>query len=138
VTWELMADYWPTAAGDPDAAPAEREFGPIWTDKPKHLFSRTRREAGWNTTIHRDVDRALIDDLRAQPGGDMVLGGPDLAATFAGLDLIDEYRIYVHPCLLGDGHRAFRSLTAGRLALSETQRFENGVVLLHYRRADQP
>lgn len=135
VTWELMADYWPAAAEDPAAAPAEREFAPIWIEKPKYLFSRTRQEAGWNTTIQRDVDRALIDHLREQPGGDMVVGGPDLAATFFELDLIDEYRIYVHPYLLGDGHRPFPSLAAGRpLALTETQRFGNGVVLLHYRR----
>ena len=74
-----------------------------------------------------------IEALKAQPGGDLVVGGADLATTFRRLDLVDEYRIYVHPVLLGDGHRMFRPADAAvGLELAETRTFGNGVVLLRY------
>jgi dihydrofolate reductase len=134
VTWELMAGYWPTADADP-AAPAEvRAFAPIWRDTPKYVFSRTLREAGWHTTILRDVDRAQIVELTHRHGGELVVGGPALAASFAALDLIDEYRFYVHPVLLGDGHRPFAGPPSTTLALEETRTFSSGVVLLRYTR----
>ena len=90
VTWELMAGFWPTADADPDAPPEVREFGPIWRDKPKYVFSRTLHEAGWHTTILRAVDREQIVALTRQHGGTLVVGGPALAASFSALDLIDE------------------------------------------------
>ena len=137
VTWELMAGFWPTADADPDQSPEVREFAPIWRDKPKYVFSRTLQEAGWNTTILRDVDRAQIVALTQQHGGALVVGGPALAATFSALDLIDEYRFYVHPILLGDGHRPFASSPSTSLALEETRTFESGVVMLRYSRGRQ-
>lgn len=77
--------------------------------------------------------------LKAQPGGDMTLGGPDLAASFREHDLIDEYRLYVHPVILGRGRPLFRpSDTRTGLELAGTRTFGNGVVLLHYRRAGTP
>jgi dihydrofolate reductase len=138
VTWELMAGVWPTADTDPDASPEAREFAPIWRDKPKYVFSRTLQEAGWNTTILREVDREQIVALAQQHGGAMVVGGPSLAATFAALDLIDEYRFYVHPILLGDGHRPFAGPPSTPLALEETRTFGNGVVMLRYTRLREP
>lgn len=134
VTWEMMAGFWPTADADPDESPEVREFAPIWRDKPKYVFSRTLQEAGWHTTILREVDRAQIAALMEQHGGSAVVGGPALAATFAALDLIDEYRFYVHPVLLGDGHRPFAGPPATSLALVETRTFHSGVVMLRYRR----
>jgi riboflavin biosynthesis pyrimidine reductase len=68
-------------------------------------------------------------------GGDLALGGADLAATFMRLDLIDEYRIYVHPVVIGRGRPLFPvSDTTTELRLEDTRTFGNGVVLLHYRR----
>jgi dihydrofolate reductase len=73
--------------------------------------------------------------LKAQSGGDLALGGADLAATFMRLDLIDQYRIYVHPVVVGRGKPLFPvSDTTTELRLEETRTFGNGVVLLHYRR----
>src|SRR3974390_2493830 len=72
VTWELMAGFWPNADADPHAPPEVREFAPIWRDKPKYVFSRTLQEAGWNTTILRDVDRAQIVALRREHRGVLV------------------------------------------------------------------
>ncbi|MHB8682130.1 MAG: dihydrofolate reductase family protein [Acidimicrobiales bacterium] len=138
VTWELMAVFWPTADADPDQSPEVREFAPIWRDKPKYVFSRTLQEAGWNTTVLREVDRAQIVALTQQHGGASVVGGPALAATFAALDLIDEYRFYVHPVLLGEGHRPFAGPPSTALVLEETRAFGNGVVMLRYSRRERP
>ena len=76
-----------------------------------------------------------IKALKAQPGGDLVLGGADLAATFMAHDLIDEYRIHVHPVVIGRGKPLFQpSDTRVQLELAETRTFGNGVVLLRYER----
>ena len=136
VTYELMADYWPAADQDPGASAPVIEFARIWRDTPKIVFSRTLDRAGWNTMIARELVPAEIQQLKAQPGGDLVVGGADLAAAFRAHDLIDEYRIYVHPVLLGHGRPLFQPADAMvRLRLAETRAFGNGVVLLHYERA---
>jgi dihydrofolate reductase len=135
VTYELMAGYWPTADTGPAVTQPVAEFARIWRDMPKIVFSRTLQRAGWNALVVRDVVVEDIMRLKAQPGGDMVLGGAGLAATFMRLDLIDEYRIYVHPVVIGRGRPAFQaSDTKIDLRLAGTKTFGNGVVLLRYER----
>ena len=98
-----MARFWPTADADPAST----------------------------AIIVRDVDPDQIRELKAQPGGDLALGGVELAATFLAQDLVGEFRIYVHPVLLGRGRPLFA--TPGELIgrrLVETRAFGNGVVLL--------
>jgi len=137
VTHELMAGFWPTADRDPSSTGPMVEFARIWRDMPKIVFSRTLDRAGWNTTVVREVVAEEIQELKAQPGGDMVLGGADLAAAFMRHDLIDEYRLYVHPVVIGRGKPLFRpSDVRVNLRLAETRTFGNGVVLLRYQRAD--
>ncbi|MFI9355532.1 dihydrofolate reductase family protein [Streptomyces lydicus] len=135
VTYELMAGYWPTADADPSAGAPEAEFAAIWREMPKIVYSRTLPRADWNTTIAREVDVDEIEALKARPGGDLALGGADLAASFLRHDLVDEYRLYVHPVVLGRGRPLFPSAdTRTGLTLTGTRTFGNGVVLLHYRR----
>jgi dihydrofolate reductase len=137
VTYELMAGHWPTADADPSAPAPVAEFARIWRDMPKFVFSRTLPRADWNTTVVRDVVPEEIMKLKAQPGGDMVIGGADLAASFLRYDLIDEFRIYVQPVLLGTGRPLFRPSEAKvGLRLAETRTFGSGVVLLRYQRLD--
>ncbi|MFD9128644.1 dihydrofolate reductase family protein [Kitasatospora sp. NPDC059571] len=134
-TYELMASVWPTADADPANTGPVAEFAGIWRDMPKIVFSRTLEEAGWNTTILREVVVEDMVALKSRPGGELVLGGAELAASFRRLDLIDEYRIYVHPVLIGRGRSAFP--VTGRtsdLRLLENRSFGNGVVLLRYER----
>ncbi len=135
VTYELMAGYWPTADADPDASPRVAEFAGIWREMPKIVFSRTLERADWNATVVGDVVPGDIAALKAQHGGDLVLGGADLAATFMRHDLIDEYRIYVQPVLLGRGRPLFRPADIRlSLRLAESRAFGSGVVLLRYER----
>src|SRR5881296_2464052 len=79
VTYELMADFWPTADKDPSSTRPMVEFAGIWRDMPKIVFSKTLMHADWNTTVVRDVVPEEIMKLKAQTGGDLALGGADLA-----------------------------------------------------------
>ena len=135
VTYELMASHWPTADQDPAASAPVVEFAGIWRDMPKIVFSRTLEQAGWNTTIVREVVPEQIAELKARPGGDMVIGGSVLASAFWAHDLIDELRLYVQPVLLGRGRLLFQpSDVKFSFRLAEVRPFANGVVLLRYER----
>ncbi|MEU5018927.1 dihydrofolate reductase family protein [Streptomyces angustmyceticus] len=137
VTHELMAGFWPTADADPSLSGPMAEFAGIWREMPKIVFSRTLERADGNTRVMRDVVPEEIMALKAQPGGDMALGGAGLAAAFMAHDLIDEYRVHVHPVLIGRGKPLFPATDARTpLRLAGTRSFGNGVVLLHYRRAE--
>ena len=133
VNYELMAQYWPHADEDPNASAPERDFARIWREMPKIVYSRTLQHAEWNASLRREVDPDEIGALKQQPGGDMVVGGANLAATFARYGLIDEYHIYMQPVVLGGGHPLFPPAdTPLSLKLVDTRRFRNGVVLLNY------
>ena len=135
VTYELMAEFWPTADQGPAATPTVVEFARIWRDMPKVVYSRTLERADWNASVAHDVVPAEVLALKSQPGGDLVLGGADLASEFARHDLIDEYRLYVHPMVIGRGTPMLRPSDAKvRLRLIETHNFGNGVVMLRYER----
>ncbi|RKR29932.1 dihydrofolate reductase family protein [Arthrobacter oryzae] len=133
VMHELMAEFWPTADADPASPAPVAEFARIWRDMPKIVYSRTLTAADWNTTVVRDVVAEEVLELKAQPGGDLALGGADLADTFRRLGLIDEYWLYVHPVLIGQGRPLFKSAdTRAQFRLMETRGFGNGVALLRY------
>ena len=136
VTYELMAEFWPTADADPSSTGPMVEFARIWRDMPKIVYSTTLEHADWNTTVVRDVVPEEVMALKARPGGDLALGGADLAAAFMRHDLIDEYRIYVHPIVIGGGKPLFQPSSGVEvvLRLVETRTFGNGVVLLRYER----
>jgi dihydrofolate reductase len=135
VTYELMAGFWPTADTDPSSTALMVEFARIWRDMPKIVYSRTLERVDWNSTIVRDVVADEVMALKAQPGGNLVLGGADLASTFMRLDLIDEYRLYVHPVVIGRGTPLFPASDAAiSLQLAETRTFGSGMVLLRYER----
>ncbi|MGB9376321.1 MAG: dihydrofolate reductase family protein [Mycobacteriales bacterium] len=139
VTHELMAGFWPTADQDPSSPPTMVEFARIWRDMPKFVYSTTLDRADWNTTVVRDVVVDEVMALKSSPGGDLVLGGADLAAAFMRLDLIDEFQIYVHPVVIGRGKPLFDPAGAvARLQLAGTRAFGNGVVLLRYQLSPGP
>lgn len=133
VTYQLMADFWPTADQDPSSPAPMAEFAGIWRDMPKIVYSRTLTSAAWDTEVVHDVVADEVARLKEQPGGDLALGGANLAGSFRRLGLIDEYRIYVHPVLIGRGQALFQETDAVTpLRLQESRTFGNGVVLLRY------
>jgi dihydrofolate reductase len=133
--YELMAGYWPTADADPSVPDFMVEFARIWRDKPKVVFSRTLEKVEWNSRLVRGDIAKEIARLKEQPGNDLAVGGPNLASTFMRLDLIDEYRLFVQPVVLGAGTPFFTALDAKiNLRLVETRTFRSGVVYLRYER----
>lgn len=81
----------------------------------------------------REVVAEEVTELTRQPGGDMAVGGAELGAVFRRLGLIDEYRLYIHPVVLGRGRPLFRPGEEKlSLRLAETKTFGNGVVMLRY------
>jgi dihydrofolate reductase len=131
--YELMAAYWPTAETDPAATPIEREFGRLWLDTPKIVFSSTLSSVDWNSRLVQGDVGDVLARLRTEFQGDMDVGGPTLASEFIRRGLVDEYRLVVHPVVLGAGTPYLPPLESPRrLRLTETKTFESGVVYLGY------
>jgi dihydrofolate reductase len=134
--YQLMARDWPPVETDPSMPGYMIEFSRIWKAMPKIVFSRTLNQIEWNSRLTRGNDIAEeIARLKAQPGKDMAVGGADLASTFMRLGLIDEYRLFVHPVVVGGGTPYFPPPAGGlKLQLVETHTFGSGVVYLCYER----
>lgn len=87
----------------PDWDEAERDFAAAWRRQPKWVVSRSLAAVGPNATLVTGDLRASIRKLKEEVAGEVQVGGPDLASSLTGLGLIDEYRIYLHPVVLGGG-----------------------------------
>jgi dihydrofolate reductase len=135
--YETMHPYWSTALQDPDLKPVEKEYAQIWNAVPKLVFSRTLDHVEGNATLMRDGLIEEVTKLKSQPGKWISVGGPTLAASLIEAGLVDEYRIVVHPVILGGGKPFFPNLKAPtNLALLDTHRFSSGAMYLRYVRAD--
>ncbi len=98
--YEIMR-YWDEDR--PDWTTAEREFASVWRSRPKWVASHTPLSLGANATrIGGDLG-AEVRQLKASQTGEIDVGGPVLARSLADLGLIDEYRLYLHPVVLGSG-----------------------------------
>lgn len=129
--YALMAAYWPTADQNPAAPAYEIDYAHIWKSVPKVVFSRTLESAGWNTRLVRGDAIDEVARLKAQPGKNMSVGGLKLASALAAAGLIDEYRFYYVPVLLGSGTAVFQAL-GQRIQLKqvEMRTFASGTVLV--------
>jgi dihydrofolate reductase len=133
--YEVMT-YWETADENPSISEYEREFARIWKDTPKIVFSKTLEKVEGNARLVRDNVAEEVAKLKEQPGEDLAVGGAGLASTFMKLGLIDEFRLFVSPVVLGGGTPYFPALDERvNLELVETRTFGSRVVYLRYRRA---
>src|SRR4051794_33764452 len=95
--------YWETADRNPSAAEHVLEFARIWQALPKIVFSTTLDRVEGNARLAtRDVAEEVAE-LKAQPGEDLAVGGAGLASTCIELGLVDDYRLFVAPVVLGGG-----------------------------------
>jgi dihydrofolate reductase len=101
--YEVMR-YWDEELADWGAH--EHDFAAAWRGKPKWVVSRSLKSVGPNATLVEDDIEAVIRGLKAQPG-EIAVAGPDLAGSLTNLGLIDEYRLYLHPVVLGRGKPFF-------------------------------
>ncbi len=128
ITYEAFASFWPTQT--------QNEFGIAdqINHLPKYVVSSTLQRADWqHTTIIQDNVMEAIAALKQQ--GDGIIGLTGSATLVQGLakaGLIDEYRLWVHPIVVGKGKRLFTDGIDARLKLGSTQTFAGGVVELVY------
>jgi dihydrofolate reductase len=131
--YETMV-YWETADESPLVA-EHIEFARTWKALPKIVFSTTLQSVLGNTRLARDGVGEEVSRLKEQPGKDIAVGGAALARACMKLELIDEWRLFACPLLLGGGTPYFPPLEKGiNLELIETRTFGSHVVYLRYRR----
>lgn len=87
--------------------PELREFATAWRSQPKWVVSSTLQSVGPNATLVEGGLAEMIRDLKARLAGEIAVSGPDLARNLTDLGLIDEYRLYIHPVVLGHGKPFF-------------------------------
>ena len=132
--WEVMSAHWPTGDTDPASTETMREFARIWKATPKFVFSSTLSAVEGNARLVRGDDVAEeLARIRSEFSGDLNVGGATLAASFVRRGLVDEYRLVVHPVVLGAGTPFFPPLESPlRLRQVDTHRFASGVAYQAY------
>jgi dihydrofolate reductase len=137
--YETMLYWEAPEATDPDRPDHVIEFARIWRDLPKVVFSETLESVEGKTRIAERGPAEELAALREQSEGDLAVGGAGLASAFMKLDLIDEYRLFVAPVVLGGGTPFFTPVEGKlELELVETRAFGPQVVLLRYERRRAP
>jgi dihydrofolate reductase len=136
ITYQLMEEYWPQLAKNPGNNKAENDFAVLMDNVPKIVFSKTLKNVTWKsaTLARGGLDEEAVK-LKQQPGKHIFVGSPSLIAQLTHLDLIDEYRLAVHPVVLGSGLVLFKGIEDKvGLRLVKTKTFGSGVVVLYYER----
>lgn len=137
VTYQMMEDYWPTAAEKPNASKHDKEHSIWYKNVSKVVLSKTMNETGLkNTKVISDNLLENITKLKQQSGKNiLIFGSPQASHSLLNIGLIDEYWIFVNPILLGEGIPLFKHVPRKiKLKLIESKTFTSGVVALHYRK----
>ena len=134
VFYEVMEEYMPRAREDASLPDVLREYGEIWTAKPKVLVSRTRHTADHNTRVIGGDDAIeQLATLRAGTEGAIGVGGAALATQLLRAGLLDELLLFTHPAILGSGRPLFDDHDVPvELDLLEHESFEQGVTMHRY------
>jgi dihydrofolate reductase len=126
--YEIMR-YWDDDHPEWDAA--EHAFAAAWRAHPKWVVSRTLTSVGPNAQLVEGDLEGALRELKAEHEGEIEVAGPNLARSLTDLDLIDEYRIYLHPVVLGHGNPYFAG-PRPRLRLMAYDRIDEDVIRLTY------
>ncbi len=137
VTYEMMENYWPTAAEKPNASKHDKEHSAWYNAVNKVILSKSMQGVKLkNTTIISDDIEKHITDLKQKEGKEIIIfGSPSAAHSLMQFDLIDDYWLFVNPALLGSGIPVFENISQiQKLKLIASHTFSSGVVCLHYER----
>ena len=135
VTYEGFIGYWDTLdVADASVPAVEAEFAQVFRQLKRVVFSRTLTQVADNTLLVNDDIMTQVSQLKQQPGPDMLLVcGPELLATLAGLGLVDELLLIITPKAQGNGQSLFGKLHQPvKLTLKNIRAFRSGGVLHHY------
>lgn len=130
--YEIMS-YWDTAEENPESGEVELEFARAWKATPKIVFSTTLEKVGPNARLVRDDARGTVEEVKRTIGGRIEVAGPCLAASLQRLGLIDEYRLYLLPFVLGGGKPFFEAGSDLALEYAGSERLPQDVTMLRYR-----
>jgi dihydrofolate reductase len=126
--YEIMR-YWDD--DHPEWNADERAFAAAWRNQPKWVVSRSLKAVGPNAKLVEENLERAIRAIKAERDGEIEVAGPDLAHSITELGLIDEYRIYLHPVVLGDGKPYFAGPRPA-LRLMAHDQIDEGVIRLTY------
>ena len=126
--YEVMR-YWDEDRPDWDAD--ESDYAAAWRSRPKWVVSHSLKSVGPNATLVADVIESVIRGLKAERAGEIEVAGPELAQSLGELGLIDEYRLYIHPVVLGHG-KPFFAGPRPRLRLVASDLIVDDVIRLTY------
>ena len=126
--YEVMR-YWDEDQADWEAH--EHDYAAVWRSHPKWVVSRSLKSVGPNATLVADEIEAVIRSLKSRLVGEIAVSGPDLARSLTDLGLIDEYRLYFHPVVLGRG-KPFFSGARPPLRLVASDRIGEDTIRLTY------
>ncbi len=113
------------------------DFAQIWQAANKVVYSRTLETvASARTQLKRDFDPDEVRQMKTQPGGDISVSGPELAAYAFKSQLIDELHLFIAPIVVGGGTPSLPNNVRLKLELSDERRFGNGMIYLRYRVAN--
>jgi dihydrofolate reductase len=130
--YEVMS-FWDKAEEQPDLPDYMRDFARTYTSTPKVVFSTTLDAVGPNSRLVREGAVEEVTHLKSAEGGPLGIAGANLASTMIREGLVDEYRLIVHPVVLGGGKPFFPpSVPIAELKLLETKTFPAGHVYLRY------
>lgn len=133
-TFEMMDGYWPTAGDEPDASQHDKEHSAWYNTVKKVVVSATLKERDGLQLIRHDLERA-VKELKDGADTDIVLfGSPGTCRQLIAAGLIDDYRLFINPILLGQGIPLFPiGAERAKLQLMSRQQYDNGVLAVHYR-----
>jgi dihydrofolate reductase len=134
ITYQLMESYWPSVVKKPTGNKPIDEFAVLIDNISKIVFSRTLKNVDWkNTKLENEVIKEEVLELKQQGGKNILAGSPGLIIALAQLDLIDEYRLVVHPIVSGSGLPLFKNVRDRiNLKLLKTKTFGCGAIALYY------
>lgn len=115
----------------PEWTREQHEFAAVWRTLPKWVASRSLTSAGPNATLVTDGVEAVVRGLKARLAGEITVSGPELARSLTDTGLIDEYRLYLHPIVLGRGMPFFAG-PRPPLRLVANERIGENVIRLTY------
>ncbi|GAB3900375.1 dihydrofolate reductase family protein [Larkinella knui] len=135
VTYEGMANYWPSAAENPGASAEEINFANKMNALNKVVFSTTLSTVTWcNSRIAAASVKEEVATLKQMPGKDLIIyGGARIVSSFIKLGLIDEYHLFVNPVAVGNGMPIWKEIDDRiPLKLTNTVTSSSGIIILCY------
>jgi len=135
ITYRGMASYWTSTPVSLLAPREDLDFADMLNRYPKVVFSKSMSTVNWNNSRLAKKDIAVeVDELKHEPGKDMIIyGSGKIVTILTKLGLVDEFRMWVHPVVIGCGKPLFKDLQkALQLQLFKTETFRSGVVILFY------